>query len=160
MDIPAILAFAAALFALALGLAVVWHERRSVAHWAFAAGTVVFAAESLFSGLVADAVLPGEVVYWQNWRLLTASFLPGVWIFFSLSYARGNYREFLAKWRSVLALAFLAPIGLALVWRGKFIVSIGRPVASDHWVLGLGLPAFALYLLLLLSTILVLMNLE
>src|SRR5437867_4000687 len=115
MDISAILAFASAIFAVTMAFTVAWHERRSIAHWSLAAGMVVLATESLFSGLSADALAPAEAAHWQNWRLLASSFLPGIWLFFSLCYARGNYREFLVRWRLPLISAFLAPVGLALL---------------------------------------------
>src|SRR5438445_11069044 len=98
MDFTVILAFGSGLLAVALALTVAWHERRSLAHWAFGTGMVLLAAESVFSGLAADSVLPEEVIYWQNWRLFIMAFLPSTWLFLSLTYARGNVREFLATW--------------------------------------------------------------
>src|SRR6266487_4300401 len=160
MDIDVILAFAAALVAGAIAIAVAWYERRSVAHWAFVAGMVVLAAESLFSGMVGDAGMPAEAVYWQNWTFFALSLVPSIWLFFSLSYARGNYEEFLAKWRLALVLTLLGPVGLAILCREKLILAIGRTSAGDHWILRLGGPGIVLHLLFLLSAILVLMNLE
>ena len=97
-----ILAFASALFCSVLALIVAWNERRSVAHWAFVAGMLALAVEEVCFALTADAASPEEMVYWQNWRLVAMSFLPGIWLFFSLSYARGNYSEFLKRWRFAL----------------------------------------------------------
>ena len=159
MDFAVILAFAGALPAGGLALSVAWQERRSLAHWAFVLGMVVLATESLFSGLSADALLPENMVHWQNWRLVTTSFLPGIWLFFSLTYARGNYREFLAKWRFLLLGAFLIPVGLAVGLRANLITSIGQ-TPTNGWILKLGAGGFTLYLFLLLSAVLVLMNLE
>src|SRR5437762_9304502 len=149
MSAAFVLALFSALFGVALALTVAIYERRSIAHWAFLAGMAVLAAESIFSGLSADALLLEEIVYWQNWRLVALSFLPGFWLFFSLSYGRGNYREFLKKWRLPLAAAFLAPVGLALLFHGKLIASIGRTEATGHWILGLGTPGIILNLLFL-----------
>ena len=109
------LGFASALFCGVLALIVAWNERRSVAHWAFVAGMVALAVEDVCFALTADAASPEEMVYWQNWRLVAMSFLPGIWLFFSLTYARGNYSEFLKRWRLVLAAAFVLPIGLAIL---------------------------------------------
>ncbi len=97
---------------------------------------------------------------WQNWRLLTMSFLPAIWLLFSLSYSRGNAREFLAKWRWVIAAAFLLPVGLAVVCRRHLIVSISQTQTGQQWVVGLGTPGVALNLLFLLGVLLVIMNLE
>ena len=154
-----ILGFASALFCSVLALIVAWNERRSVAHWAFVAGMVALAAEGICFALTADAGSPAGMIYWQNWRLVAMSFLPGIWLFFSLSYARGNYLEFLKRWRSVLAAAFLMPIGLAILFGNDLIVSAGR-TETGHWMFGLGIPGIVLNLLFLLGSVLVLMNLE
>ena len=68
------------------------------------------------------------------------SFLPGTWLFFSLSYARGNYSEFLKRWRFVLAAAFLMPIGLVILFGDDLIVSVGHTV-TGHWMLVWEFPA-------------------
>ncbi len=160
MELSVLLAFASALFAGTMAVTVVWHERRSAAHWSFVVGTLLLALESLFSGLSADALLPEDLLWWQNWRLVAMSFLPGAWLFFSLTYARGNYREFLAKWRLPLAAAFLLPVALAVAFRGQLIVPFEQAGSGSQRVLRLGAPGFLLSLLLLLSAVLVLMNLE
>jgi putative PEP-CTERM system histidine kinase len=157
-NVAALLAFGSATFSGALAFVVGWYERRSVAHQAFVAGMVVLAMESLFDGLSFEANSVGEMVYWQNWRLVCVSLLPGIWLFFSLSYGRGNYREFLKKWRPVLAFAFLIPIGTAIFSFGKFISA--SPPESGHWIFNIGISGFALNLLFLVGAILVLMNLE
>jgi len=77
------------------------------------------------------ATLADEVVYWQNWRLFAMSFLPSIWLFFSLSYARGNYREFLKRWRFLLAAAFLVPVGLSVFFRETLITSVSKTPSGD-----------------------------
>ena len=86
MSPASILAFAAFLCAGGLAFAVPWHERRSVAHWSFAAGMAALAAESLFFGLSADAAVLDTSAYWQMLGMVAMSFLPGIWLFFSLTY--------------------------------------------------------------------------
>src|SRR5580698_3305055 len=97
-----ILGFASALFCCALALVVALGERRSLVQWVFIAGMAGFAAENVLSALTADAILPEEMVYLQKWRLILMSLMSGVWLFFSLSYARWNYFEFLKPWRFIL----------------------------------------------------------
>ena len=53
--------------------------------------------------------------------LLAMLLTPGTWLCFSLSYARGNYREFLGKWRIALGAAFLVPIILEVACRGRLV---------------------------------------
>jgi len=64
-----------------------------VAAWAFVAGMAAMAVEDVCFALTADATSAEEMVYWQNWRLVAVSFLPGIWLIFSLTYARGNIRN-------------------------------------------------------------------
>ena len=116
MDVTVILAFASALLAAAVGVAAVWTERRSLAHWGFVAGMLVLAVERIFAGLAADSMLAADVAYWQNWRLAAVALVPATWLFFSVTYARGNYLESVAKWRFALGLFFLLPVTLAMAF--------------------------------------------
>ena len=118
---------------------------------------VALAMESLFNGFSFEADSVEEMVYWQNWRLVCVSFLPAVWLFFSLSYGRGNYRDFLKKWLPVLIPAFLIPAGTAILFFGKLIFATSE---SGHWAFNFGISGFALNFLFLIGAILVLMNLE
>jgi putative PEP-CTERM system histidine kinase len=120
---------------------------------------VALAVEDVCFALTADAASPQEMVAWQNWRLIAMSFLPGVWLIFSLTYARGNYSEFLKRWRWFLAAAFVLPIGLAIVFGSDLIVKVGQ-TETGHWMFGLGIPGTVLNLFFLLGAVLVLMNLE
>jgi len=116
------------------------------------------AVEDILFALTADATLPEEMVYWQNWRLVAMSFLPSIWLFFSLSYARGNYLESLKRWRLIL-IAALLPVGLVILFGGDLIVSAGQ-TEKANWMFGLGIPGIILNIFSLLGSVLVLMNLE
>jgi putative PEP-CTERM system histidine kinase len=159
MNIAAMLAFAGALFSGALAFMVCWRERKSIAHRSFVAGMTVLVVESIFNGFSLNAASAKEMVYWQNWGLFSVSFLPGIWLLFSLSYGRGNYREFLKRWRSVLVSAFFIPVGLVILCEGKLIVSAKQNTAG-HWIFALGIPGIVLNCLFLLGAVLVLINLE
>ena len=137
-----------------------WYERRSVAHLSFVAGMVLLAVESIFCGLTATASQPADLVSWQNWRLLTMSFLPGVWLFFSLCYGRGNHREFLSQWRFPLGVAFLIPVLLVVFFRDGLIIKPGQAEVADASVFRLGTPGIFLNIFFLTGTVFVLMNLE
>ena len=159
MNTATLLAYASALFGGALAFTVIWNERRSTVNMAFVAGVLALVLESVFTGLSlrADNAL-NETVYWQQWRLLATSFLPGIWLFFSLSYGRGNYREFLQRWKFTLLFFFLVPPLLGLF--GKLFDGKVIPVTPEHYRLELGMGGYALNLLLLVAVVLVLMNLE
>ena len=143
-----------------LAIGMLLRKRRSVADWAFAAGMVVLASEGICSGFSTRATSMEEIVRWQQWQLLVLSFLPGVWLLFSLTYARGNPRTFLVKWRLPLAGAFLLPVGISLGFRSGLVTTLQQAAESGHWILLLGWPGFVSHLLVLIGSVLVLMNLE
>src|SRR5690349_11513764 len=160
MDFAYIFAFVSALFAAAIAAVIAWSARRSIAHWSLAAGMAALAAESVCSGFAADALLPDEIVYWQSWSIVALAFVPATWLLFSLSYARGNYREFIYRWRFSLLATLVIPIGPAILFRGKLLVSAARLDQGQTWMLGIGLTAFAVHLIFLITAVVILMNFE
>ncbi len=160
MNTAAMLAFVSASFCGVVALAVVWNERRSVVHLAFVAGMVLLALECVFCGLswAALATSVERMVYWQRCKLWADSLLPGVWLFFALSYGRGNYREFLNRWRYLLLAAFLLPPALLIADDRDLILQASRTASGGE--LGLGPAGFYLFLLLLAGLVLAGINLE
>ena len=156
LSIPLISAACASLMAIA-----VVARRRATADWAFAAGMLALACEAI---CVARMSIPGlsheEILRWEDWRQVAASCLPGCWLLFSLSYARGNAREFLTRWRWIVGAAFVLPIGLALVYRTHLVESVRGGGIASRWSCVLGPPGIALHILLLAGAILILTNLE
>jgi putative PEP-CTERM system histidine kinase len=160
MELGIVLAFAGAIVAAAIAVSAAVHARHSRSHWALVGGMAVLAAESLCGALAADAALPVSAAYWKSWQLLATSLLPGIWILFSLVFARGNYAEFLRKWRLLLFFVFVVPAGLAAVCR-KSLISSAYPLDSGgSWSFALSVPAYLISVLILLASIVVLMNLE
>ncbi|HEX5399663.1 MAG TPA: XrtA/PEP-CTERM system histidine kinase PrsK [Verrucomicrobiae bacterium] len=153
------LAFASAIFCVVLAVVAVCGRRRTLVHWTFVAGMAVLAFEDVCLALTADAASADEMVRWENWRLAAMSVQPGIWLLFSLTYARGNFAEFLKQWRWILVVAFLFPVGLVILAGNDFIVSAG-PNGANHWMFGLGIPGSGINLFSLLGAVLVLMNLE
>ena len=159
MNITSLFAFATALFSGAVAFSVVWKERRSIVHFAFVAGMALLALESIFSGLSWAAPSVQEMAGWQHWKLLTSSLLPGVWLFFALSYGRGNFKEFLSRAKFLLFAAFLIPLALVLADDQELIVS-AAPSSPGLWSFGLGATGFYFFLFLLAGIVLIGINLE
>jgi putative PEP-CTERM system histidine kinase len=157
----AILAYVAALLGIVAAFLAAFRERRSIPKWCFVAGMILFGLASIFSGLAADTDAGGDTIrFWQQWRLLTMSFLPGTWLLFSFSYARGNAREFLAKWRFVVMGGFIFPVAIVcLFYRGLVTVDYSS-LEPDARLLHLTKAGLALYGVFLIAGVLVLMNLE
>ncbi|HEX4121854.1 MAG TPA: hypothetical protein VH619_14635, partial [Verrucomicrobiae bacterium] len=134
---------------------------RSIAVWFFCAGMALLAAESVFVGLGTDAAMRDEATRWQQWRLWATSLMPFVWLLFSLSYARGNAREFLRRWRYVLALSLAAPAALSFACPRRLLFTPADDLNGDlQWVFRLQPAGVALEVLCLVGALVVLMNLE
>ena len=166
MNIATMLAYASAIFCGAVAFTVVWNERRSLVHLVFVAGMALLALESIFNGLSWEATAVSwdatniqQMVRWQHWKLWTSSLLPGVWLLFALSYGRGNYQEFLKRWKFLLLAAFVVPLGLVLSGDQELIIRADRS-SEGLWSLSLGSTGFYFFLLLLAGLVLVGINLE
>jgi putative PEP-CTERM system histidine kinase len=157
MNNAAMLAYASAIFCGVVAVTVLWNERRLV-HLVFATGMGLLALESVFSGRSWGAQTVTDVVDWQHWRMWTASLLPGVWLLFSLSYGRGNYREFLTRWKFLLLAAFVTPPALVLAGDQELINAAPAPNGLLH--LKLGITGYYFCMLLLAGLVLVGINLE
>jgi putative PEP-CTERM system histidine kinase len=117
-----------------------------------------FAIKTSFAGFALVAVTPAEAIYWQRLVFITASFLPGFWLCFSLTYARGNAREFVAKWKFLLLAFFLVPVGIAFDFQSSLLV-LTKSESGEMWI-ALSDSARFLSALILLATVLILSNLE
>ena len=159
MNAAAMLALASAIFCGVLALLTVWREKRSLIHLSFVAGMLALAAETVFRSLSWQAAGIQETVGWQHAGLKATALLPGIWLFFSLSYGRGNYREFLKRWQFLLLAAFLIPI-ILVVFAAEELFSAPRQTETGQWTLAMGPTGYLLMLLFLVSMVLALVNLE
>src|SRR5262245_16498947 len=116
MNLNAILAMAASVFSFALAAAVACRERRSLATWCFSAGMLIFGLEGLFGTMWRDALVPERAAFCGTLTFVTKSFLPGVWVCFSLTYSRGSARTLPARTWSLVIATLLLPVGIFLVF--------------------------------------------
>ncbi len=156
----ALLPFAAALLSLLLGVTGVLRKKPTPATWLFFAGMAVFSLDSLCTGISMRAATPGDAVRWLTLGLIVKSFVPGVWLGFSLTYSRGDYRSLLGGWKVPLALLAIVPVGLSIGFRSELLhVALVGPDAAILQ-LRFGAVTRAVNVILLLAFALVLMNLE
>ena len=160
MNSSSILAFGAALFCCALAVAVVVRRPLTIARGCFSVGMLLFALESALTGISFGAASREEVALWQTLALLTKSFLFGIWLCFSLTYSRGNYREFLARSRFLLLAALLLPLCLLPALHAPVIEVLSFRPPAQGWWLQFGGTAKIFNALILIGTVLILMNLE
>ena len=152
-----LLPFAAGFFSLLLAVVSLLRRKRSPAAWCFSAGMAALGLDSVFTGLSLRATQLGEVAEWLAPAFIVKSLVPVVWLCFSLTYSRSNYREFVARWKIPLAFLGLLPIGVSL----GFLEQLGSPATpGDLWWLQSGAMAQALNVIFLMSLVLILTNLE
>ncbi len=158
VNFATLLAFASATLAGALAVAGLIRPHRTVSRWAFAAGMILLAVESVLIGLEASGRIAAfSPLRWQQWRLTVLSLVPGMWALFSLSYARGDAARMLGRWQWLIAAAILLPLVLAVGLREQLLV---RVEMDGSWYLRLGLAGTVLNGFLLVGSVFVLMNLE
>ena len=154
-----LLPFAAALLSLGLAAASVLRKRPTPATWCFCLGMAIFGLDSLFTGLGLLARDMADALRWLTLGLVAKSLVPAAWLGFSLTYSRGNARATLARWTVPLAVLAAAPMVLAVGFRSSLIevVAFGDTPAV---MLRFGFVARLLNILLLLTFVIVLMNVE
>lgn len=161
MSAPTILAYVSAVFAALLGLVVLFKRQRVAAQWLFAAGMAVQAVENVFVAQITNSFDGVEIAHFQYWRLLALSLSPALWLLFSLTYARGNARESVKRWKFACAFFGVAPL-LAALWTGYFhdAALVAPQIKVEEWTLRFGPSGLVLYIAVFLATILALVNLE
>jgi putative PEP-CTERM system histidine kinase len=152
--------FAVAAFCCSLAGLVIFRERHSLAHWIFAVGMIALGIEAVFTGLSNYALMPAEVLRWQGLKFFFTCFVPGIWLLFSLTYGRANYREFLTHLKWLILAFFILLVGLATIFGGQFFAA--EPVQSQisAELIGIGWAGYLFHLLFLLAAVLVMVNLE
>jgi putative PEP-CTERM system histidine kinase len=159
MTSAAILDFSSA----ALGLmtaGIVGLRQRSLAGRLFAVGMAGFAVNAALAGWIASMSSFQDILWAEQVSLAVMSLQPGVWLLFSVTYGRGNYREFLAQWRWIIVGAFVIPVIMLALARGQLVTQVNWQEASQEWLFPPSSGARLLYLLCLLTTIFVMAQIE
>jgi len=159
VSLSTISALAAAVFSFALAAAAACQQKRSLASWCFSVGMLTFALENLFGAMWRGAVDPERAVFWGTFSLVTKSFLPGVWLCFSLTYSRGNARTLPTRTWLLVVVAFLIPVGISLLFADQLVPVSHAQSRADSWVHS-RVAAKTLNGFQLLAAVLILMNLE
>ncbi len=118
---PAILPWLAGALCVFCGSLALFFRPGALASWIFFAGMSLLALETLADYRAALAAGTPAVEGLLRRSILLKSFIPGVWLGFSLVYARGNSGEFLRRWKWELAAALIVPPAIALAFSGRFL---------------------------------------
>lgn len=132
--------------------------QRSIATWAFVLGSTAMVAERVLSAVAASAPTFGLIEYWTQWQVVALAALPGIWLLFSLTYARGASDHLVARWKYLLAGSFVVPIGIAVAFRRDLVRVL--PFSDPPYVLRLHWAGEAVNAAVLVVAALILLNLE
>ncbi|MBW2631841.1 MAG: PEP-CTERM system histidine kinase PrsK [Deltaproteobacteria bacterium] len=160
IDFNTLLSFIAVLFSVFLAVLILFRDVHLFVHRVFAVGLIALAVESAFTGLSARAILSENVAYWTYLRLFPTAILPGIWLLFSLTFSRENYKEFISRWKWVLLIFYILPLSIVIFFGKAFF--IGTPLISKQylWILRLAWPGLLFDVCIILSVIIILMNME
>lgn len=160
MTLAQIFEYGSALGAGALAITTAFRAGRSAPRWAFAVGMVLLGAESVFVALSNGSGSSEEITRWQQWRMLAVAFIPGSWLLFSATYARGDQRPQTWWKRYEILPALLIPPLLAWINRDQLIQSVQRTEWDTQWLLRLGWSGNFLWIALLVASVWIVVNLE
>jgi len=158
MDHYIALAFITAVFSVVVGVGSLYKDPRSLHHRVFAAGMLVLALEALTIGL---SISPSseKFEFWMRTNQVVDSFLFGTWLLFSVIFARSNYSELLSRWKWIIALSFVVPVVMAVVFKESFFT--GRLIAAKTgYLVPLGWSGYLWHLCAVVFSIMIIMNLE
>jgi putative PEP-CTERM system histidine kinase len=133
--------FAAGISLLLAGVVAV-KDRRSFANRSFIALLILLEVTEVFRG-----------AGWHETQLLFFAPAPGTALLFSLSLARSDYRKYLDRWKYVIMLSYALPIATLLLPIPFFKEPVDR-------IIPLGYAGKIFYVLVLISAVLILANLE
>jgi putative PEP-CTERM system histidine kinase len=160
VNLNTILAVAAAIFSFAFAVTAPLRKRRSLATWCFSVGMSVFALESCFGAMWRQAVDAESAAFWGTLTLVTKSFVPGVWVCFSLTYSRGSARTLPARTWFLVLTALLIPIGMSLVFHDQLVLASRYAEPGAEWWIRSNAAAKMLNGFQLVAAVVILMNLE
>ncbi len=144
-----------------LAVAALARRPASIPKITFALGMLLLAAETSCAFAFSRAPHLTHQAAWLQWRLLATSLVPPIWVLFSLTYARGNYHEFLLRWRWRVAAITALPVFLAAFFLDDYLFTQRiAPAADLARTFFLRWPGALIQVTSLAGAVLVLMNLE
>ena len=160
MTFFSVLLFAASILALLLALASLLRKEHSLATWLFFAGMALLSIDSLLSALTLYVTDSSELLRRLTFGFIVKSFATVVWLGFSLTYSRRDYRESVARWSIPLAAIALLPLVLALGFHDQLLEVVQAGSAGDEVQLRLSAIGKLWNVVILVATVWILMNLE
>jgi putative PEP-CTERM system histidine kinase len=121
---------------------------------------MILGVKSILTALRLRAFQLEVMASWLTRETLIEALLPAVWLCFSLTYSRTNYREFLKRWKLLLIVAAVVPIGMAFGFSDRLYQVSPSGISNEARAVQIGQITKALHVVLLISFVMILMNLE
>ena len=160
MNLSFIIAVFAAVFTAGLAVAAFLQDRHSFVHRVFAAGMLLFALDAGLVGLFYQAPFTTQFLLRQWLQPLVASLLPAVWLLFSVSFARANYKEQISQWKWVVLASLTLPVGLLIFFNSHFFIWSSIAGGGALSFIRIGWAGYVWHLLWIVCSTMILMNLE
>ncbi len=154
------LSYLAAIVTAGIAVMALYRDPRSFVHRVFAAGMILFAIDAGLTGFVSQSPSSDIFMFRERLHLIAASFLPAVWLLFSISFARANYSEQVSSWKWVLLLSFILPVSMVTLFNDAFFTGVPVSVETTVLFIPIGWSGYAWHLLWVVFAVLILMNLE
>ena len=160
MSFSVVIAYVAAGMTAGMAALALYRDSRSFVHRVFAAGMALFALEAALTGFMYQAPAPEAFLARQRLQLIAASFLPALWLLFSLSFARANYTEQISRWKWVLVASSILPVAMVVFFYDAFFVGQAVVTESATLFIPIGWSGHVWHLLWVIIAVIILMNLE
>jgi putative PEP-CTERM system histidine kinase len=155
-----VISYLAALTTLSLAVYVLLKEFENFAGRVLFLGLGILGLEAIITGFIFTAGSLETLNFLLHLKIVAASFLPILWLLFSISFARTNFEEFVFRWRFVLLLTLIVPFATA-IFLGSHLYKITIiPEQSALVLISLNWAGYVWYLNWLICAVLIIMNLE
>jgi putative PEP-CTERM system histidine kinase len=154
------ISYIAAIVTAGVAAVALYRDPRSFAHRVFAAGMILFAIDAGLTGFASQSLSFEDFLFREKLQLIAASFLPAVWLFFSVSFARTNYSEQISSWKWVLLSSSILPVSMVTLFNDAFFAGAPVPTGTSTLFLSIGGSGYIWHLIWMVSAVLILMNLE
>jgi putative PEP-CTERM system histidine kinase len=160
VNLHATLVLIGAVCAAILTAAAIIYRPRSVPQWSFLAAFALLALEHVFQFFSLQSISESDMLFWQRLTVWPISCLPLAWLLFSLTYARGNARQFLRQWLPALVIFGGLPLVASLTFWRDTVTEVVWTSAAGNWSFPVSLAGKVLHIALLVSAMLVLTHQE
>lgn len=125
----------------------------------FSAGMLLIAIEGAFSVLCMQADFTVELRKWEYLRMASGAMIPGIWLAFSVCYAREDAKASLDRWKWAILFLAVMPISIVVFLRDYLFLK-SQLSLGGNWVFIFNWPAYLFHVLFLVGSVLILVNLE